>query len=32
MEEAYVIANENAQKDAERSKKYYDTKVRSSVL
>uniref|UniRef100_A0A8C7HDT1 Gypsy retrotransposon integrase-like protein 1 n=1 Tax=Oncorhynchus kisutch TaxID=8019 RepID=A0A8C7HDT1_ONCKI len=32
MEEAYAIANENAQKAAERSKKYYDTKVRSSVL
>lgn len=32
MEEAYVIANENAQKAVERSKKYYDTKVRSSVL
>jgi len=32
MEEAYAIANENAQKNAERSKKYYDTKVRSAVL
>lgn len=32
MEEAYAIANKNAQKAAERSKKYYDTKVRSSVL
>lgn len=32
MEEAYAIANENAQKAAERSKRYYDSKVRSSVL
>lgn len=32
MEEAYAIANENAQKSAERSKKHYDPKVRSSVL
>lgn len=32
MEEAYAIAKQNAQKAAERSKKYYDTKVRSSVL
>lgn len=32
MKEAYTIANENAQKAAERSKKHYDTKVRSSVL
>lgn len=31
-EEAYAIANENAQKAAERSKKYYDVKVKSSVL
>ena len=32
MEEAYAIANENAQRAAEKSKRYYDTKVRSSVL
>lgn len=32
MEEAYTIANENAQKAAERSKRYYDSKVKSSVL
>ena len=32
MEEAYAIASQNAQKAAERSKRYYDTKVRSSVL
>ena len=32
MEEAYAIANESAQKAAKRSKRYYDTKVRSSVL
>lgn len=32
MEEAYAIANEHAQKAAERSKRYYDTKIRSSVL
>lgn len=32
MEEAYAIANQNAQKAAERSKRHYDTKVRSSVL
>ena len=32
MEEAYAIANRNAQKAAERSKRYYDTKVRSSAL
>ncbi|KAF0047685.1 hypothetical protein F2P81_001318 [Scophthalmus maximus] len=31
-EEAYAFGIENAQKAAERSKKYYDTKVRSSVL
>jgi len=32
LEEAYAIANQSAQKAAERSKKYYDTKVKSSVL
>ncbi|KAI3369564.1 hypothetical protein L3Q82_024377 [Scortum barcoo] len=32
MEEAYAIANKHAQQAAERSKKHYDTKVRSSVL
>lgn len=32
MQEAYAIANQNAKKAAERSKKHYDTKVRSSVL
>uniref|UniRef100_A0A7N9AYF5 Gypsy retrotransposon integrase-like protein 1 n=1 Tax=Mastacembelus armatus TaxID=205130 RepID=A0A7N9AYF5_9TELE len=32
MEEAYAIANENAKKAAEKSKRRYDTKVRSSVL
>lgn len=32
MEEAYAIANENVQKAAERSKRYYDSKVKSSVL
>ena len=32
MGEAYAIANESAQKAAERSKKHYGTKVRRSVL
>lgn len=32
MEEAYVIANQNAKKAAERNKRHYDTKVRNSVL
>uniref|UniRef100_A0A3B3IPZ1 Gypsy retrotransposon integrase-like protein 1 n=1 Tax=Oryzias latipes TaxID=8090 RepID=A0A3B3IPZ1_ORYLA len=32
MDEAYVIANEHARKSAEKSKKYYDTKVTSSAL
>ncbi|XP_077592751.1 uncharacterized protein LOC144210158 [Stigmatopora nigra] len=32
MEEAYTIATENARKAAEKGKKHYDTKVRSSVL
>lgn len=32
MQEAYDIARENAKKSADRSKKHYDGKVRSSVL
>nr|XP_024656472.1 up-regulator of cell proliferation-like [Maylandia zebra] len=32
MEQAYSIANENAKKAAEKGKRHYDTKVRSSVL
>ncbi|KAL7861643.1 hypothetical protein SRHO_G00130840 [Serrasalmus rhombeus] len=32
MEEAYTIARKNAQKATEKSKRCYDTKVRSSVL
>uniref|UniRef100_A0A3B5AJZ5 Integrase catalytic domain-containing protein n=1 Tax=Stegastes partitus TaxID=144197 RepID=A0A3B5AJZ5_9TELE len=32
MEEAYIIANKTAEKAAARSKRYYDTKVRSSLL
>ena len=32
MEEAYATANQNAKKAAERSKRHYDKKVRSSVL
>ncbi len=32
MQEAYAIARENAQKSAQRNKRIYDSKVRSSVL
>lgn len=32
MQEAYAIARENAHKSAQRNKRVYDTKVRSSVL
>ena len=32
MKEAHVIAYKNAEEGAARSKKYYDTKVRSSLL
>lgn len=32
MDEAYAIANDNAKKATEKSKRYYDMKVRSSVL
>ncbi|XP_052008777.1 uncharacterized protein LOC127661875 [Xyrauchen texanus] len=32
MQEAYAIARENAHKSAQRNKRMYDTKVRSSVL
>lgn len=32
MEEAYAIANEHTKKAAEKSKRHYDSKVRSSVL
>lgn len=32
MEEAYSIASQNAQKAAEKVKRYYDSKVRSTVL